>query len=110
MELKGYIHQSILSLLGCKDHKELLQDRPPNNISALSASMFYVKWTESKKSALNKVAASIVATKVMNNWPALCMEDNQDKIHGMATQHIHYLIKFYKCQCLPANNAKQLAW
>ncbi|KAG9097861.1 hypothetical protein FS749_005254 [Ceratobasidium sp. UAMH 11750] len=76
--LLGYIRQAILALLGRQTRKELLPDGPPDNIATPSEAMFYVKWTESEKSQFNKVAANIVATKVIKDWPALCLEDDRD--------------------------------
>ncbi|KAG8694526.1 hypothetical protein FRC08_008421 [Ceratobasidium sp. 394] len=105
----GYIRQAILSLLGRKNRKELLPDGRPDNIAAPSESMFYVKWTESEKSDFNRVAASIVTSKVMKDWPDLCPEEDRDAINDMAVQHIRYLIKLFKRQRLPQNDSKELS-
>ncbi|KAG8733295.1 hypothetical protein FRC10_000303 [Ceratobasidium sp. 414] len=109
VEMEGYIRQAILALLGRKTRKELLSDGPPDNIAAPSESMFYVKWTEREKSQFNKVAANVVATNVIQDWPALCSEDDRDSIRDMATQDIRYLIKLYKRQRLPLSDPKEAA-
>ncbi|KAG8724582.1 hypothetical protein FRC09_016911 [Ceratobasidium sp. 395] len=99
---------AILALLGRKNRKELLPDGPPDNIAAPSEAMFYVKWTESEKSEFNRIAAGIVANKVMKDWPALCPEEDRDTIQDMAIQHIRFLIKLFKRQRLPSNDPKEL--
>ncbi|KAG8711326.1 hypothetical protein FRC09_020660 [Ceratobasidium sp. 395] len=99
---------AILALLGRKNRKELLPDGPPDNIAAPSEAMFYVKWTESEKSEFNRIAAGIVANKVMKDWPALCPEEDRDTIQDMVIQHIRYLIKLFKRQRLPSNDPKEL--
>ncbi|KAG9121838.1 hypothetical protein FRC07_002042 [Ceratobasidium sp. 392] len=107
--LLGYIRQAILALLGRKNRKEPLPDGPPDNIASPTEAMFYVKWTEREKSVFNKVAANIVASKVIKDWPDLCSEDDRDSLHAMATQHIRYLIKLYKRQRLPTDDPEERA-
>ncbi|KAG8724187.1 hypothetical protein FRC09_020919 [Ceratobasidium sp. 395] len=105
----AYIRQVLLALLGRKSRKELLPDGPPDNIAAPSETMFYIKWDESEKSAFNRVAANIVTTHVMKEWPESCPEDERDNIFDMAIKHIRYLKKLYKRQRLPDGDPNELA-
>ncbi|KAG9124504.1 hypothetical protein FRC07_011389 [Ceratobasidium sp. 392] len=105
--LLGYIRQTVLALLGRKSRKEMLPDGPPENISGPTETMFYIQWTESEKSTFNRIAANVVATKVIKEWPQLCSEDDRDSLHAMAIQHIRYLIKLYKRQRLPGDDPQE---
>ncbi|KAG8787817.1 hypothetical protein FRC12_015252 [Ceratobasidium sp. 428] len=89
--LSGYIRVVVGKLLKIpKDGK--LPPGPGPEVAAPTAAAFYFKWEESEKSNFNAIAARIVASQIIKEWPTLF---ELDKVFDMVTGHFKYLRTCY---------------
>ncbi|KAG8707107.1 hypothetical protein FRC09_002028 [Ceratobasidium sp. 395] len=102
--LSGYIRVVIDELLKISDKDKKLPPGPPPEVAAPTAAAFYFKWNESEKSEFNAIAARIVASQIIKEWPSLF---ELDEVFDMAQGHFKYLRACYKRQNVPEIVAKE---
>ncbi|KAG8787131.1 hypothetical protein FRC12_015865 [Ceratobasidium sp. 428] len=102
--LSGYIRVVVGELLKIpKDGK--LPPGPGPEVAAPTAIAFYFRWEESEKSEFNAVAARIVASQIVKEWPTLF---ELDEVFDMVTGHFKYLRTCYRRQNVPEVIAKEV--
>ncbi|KAG8787298.1 hypothetical protein FRC12_015725 [Ceratobasidium sp. 428] len=101
--LSGYIRVVVGELLKIpKDGK--LPPGPGPEVAAPTAAAFYFKWEESEKSEFNAIAARIVASQIVKEWPTLF---ELDEVFDMVTGHFKYLRTCHRRQNVPEVIAKE---
>ncbi|KAG8776032.1 hypothetical protein FRC12_001129 [Ceratobasidium sp. 428] len=101
--LSGYIRVVVGELLKIpKDGK--LPPGPGPEVAAPTVTAFYFRWEESEKSEFNAIAARIVASQIVKEWPTLF---ELDEVFDMVTGHFKYLRTCYRRQNVPEVIAKE---